>query len=234
MSHFLSTLRTRMALVEQRVTAACQRAARPRSDVTIVPVTKSLSVEGLKLAIEAGLDNLGENRPQEFWKRAAAAPNITWHFIGHLQRNKIEKTLPLASLIHSVDTIRLLVALDAEAGKQNRVSEVLLEVNASGEASKHGFSPEDARNLADAINATSHLKVRGLMTMAEPHADPEKCRPTFATLRSLRDYLAPRVLAGHEFRELSMGMTGDFEVAIEEGATFVRLGSVYFEGLEAS
>jgi uncharacterized pyridoxal phosphate-containing UPF0001 family protein len=137
--------------------------------------------------------------------------------IGHLQRNKIDRTLPIASLIHAVDSVRLLDALEAESIKQDRNVDVLLEVNVSGEASKQGFAPTALPDLS----GLTRVKVRGLMTMAMLQ-DAEKCRPTFAKLRELRDRLG--------LEHLSMGMSNDFEIAIEEGATFIRLGSVLFEG----
>ena len=228
---FFATLKNRMAIIEQRVTAACQRAGRHRSEVTVIAVTKTLSEHGVRLASEAGLEHLGESRPQDLWKKAEAVPTADWHFIGHLQRNKIDKTLPVASLLHSVDSVRLLHALDAEAAKQNRVASVLLEVNASGEASKHGFAPETMASLLPEFEKVRSLQIRGLMTMAAPLDNPEECRPTFATLRALRDQLRDQFTPSHEFNDLSMGMTNDFEVAIEEGATYVRLGSVYFAGI---
>src|SRR6185369_6862447 len=138
---FIVTLQNRIALVEDLVIAACRRADRLRSDVTIVAVTKTLSLEETRLVPDAGLSLLGENRPQDLWKKAAAMPEATWHFIGHLQRNKIDKTLAVASLLHSVDSVRLLEAVDIEAGRQKRIVPVLLEVNASGEGAKQGFAP---------------------------------------------------------------------------------------------
>jgi pyridoxal phosphate enzyme (YggS family) len=229
---FVVTLLNRIGLVEERVVSACRRAGRPRSDVTVVAVTKSLSLEAVRHVPETGLTILGENRPQELWKRAAAVPEATWHFIGHLQRNKIDKTLPAAALLHSVDSVRLLNAIDEEAGKQKREAAVLLEINASREATKHGFAPDAVLDLVPHVNSLEHVRVRGLMTMAAPLPNPEECRPTFATLRALRDQLRPRLAPEHAFGELSMGMSGDFAIAIEEGATLIRLGSIYFEGLD--
>jgi pyridoxal phosphate enzyme (YggS family) len=229
---FIVTLQNRIALVEDRVVAACKRAGRSRSDVTVVAVTKTLSADAVRHVPETGLVHLAENRPQEFWKRAAAMPEATWHFVGHLQRNKIDKTLPLATLLHSVDSVRLLQAIDADAAKQKRVADVLLEVNASGEATKQGFAPDAVVDLVPQVNAFEHVRVRGLMTMAAPLPDPDACRTTFAALRTLRKHLRPLVAAHHDFRELSMGMSNDFSVAIEEGATLIRLGSIYFDGLD--
>lgn len=197
----------------------------------MVAVTKTVSADVAALLPELGLIHLGENRPQQLWRKAKSLPSsIQWHLIGHLQRNKIEPTLPLVHLIHSVDSMRLLQALDEEAGKQRRHVEVLLEVNAAGEASKHGFAPDTTASLIPNIQGLRNVRVRGLMTMA-PLQPPEDCRPAFITLRRLRDSLQLDLPPSHDLQHLSMGMSNDFEVAVEEGATMVRLGSVLFEGL---
>jgi pyridoxal phosphate enzyme (YggS family) len=217
--------------VESRFAAACQRAGRARAEVTLVAVTKSVSLEVAKLLPELGVHDLGENRPQEFWSRAAALPSVRWHFIGHLQRNKVERTLPLAQLIHSVDSVRLLNALEQEAEKQQRNVNVLLEINASREPNKQGFAPDGLPALLPELAKLNRVHVNGLMTMASFAEDPEACRPTFALLRALRDNLRDEIRPPHEMIELSMGMTNDFEVAIEEGATLIRVGTALFEGL---
>lgn len=227
----LNLLRERHAEVERRLTAACARAGRSRSEVTVVAVTKTVSNEIAAWLPELGLIDLGENRPQELWRKAKALPaSIRWHLIGHLQRNKIEPTLPLACLIHSVDSVRLLQALDEAAGKHERRVDVLLEVNAAGEASKHGFAPGEIPSLVPGIQVLRNVQVRGLMTMA-PLQKAEDCRPVFVALRRLRDALRRDVAPAHDVQHLSMGMSNDFDVAVEEGATMVRLGSVFFEGL---
>jgi pyridoxal phosphate enzyme (YggS family) len=218
--------------VEDRIRAACSRAGRNREEVTLVAVTKSVSPEVATLLPELGQLNLGESRPQELWRKAAALPStVHWHLIGHLQRNKIERTLPLVSIIHSVDSERLLAALEGEAAKRHASIEVLLEVNASGETSKHGFAPGEIQGLSSTITGLKYVQVRGLMTMAAYEEDPERTRPTFAALRAIRDQLrdewGPVVRLDH----LSMGMSNDFEIAIEEGATLVRVGTALFEGL---
>lgn len=231
-----STLRSvlveRLQAVEARLAAACQRAGRPRDSVTLVAVTKTIPAAIAALLPEVGVFDLGENRPQELWNKAAALPaTVRWHLIGHLQRNKVERTLPLLHRMHSVDSLRLLTALDAEAVKQQRSLEVLLEVNASGETSKGGFAPVDVPGLTASILPLQQVRIVGLMTMAAPEEDPERCRPTFVLLRQLRDTLAEKLPAPHALQHLSMGMSNDFEIAIEEGATLVRLGSVLFEEL---
>lgn len=223
-------LRQNLDRVNERLAEACRRAGRDRYEVTCVAVTKLVSEEIAKTLVELGVHDLGENRPQELWRKAAQSPkNVRWHLIGHLQRNKIERTLPLVERIHSVDSVRLLEAIEMEATKQNRQIAVFLEVNASGETSKQGFDPSELSAVVPAIASLTHVRVEGLMTMA-PLQDAETCRPTFAKLRGLRDELAPQLRAPHRLEHLSMGMSNDFEVAVEEGATFVRLGSVLFEG----
>ena len=229
----LSTLLAdRLRAVEDRLHAACARAGRPRESVTLVAVTKTVTATVAALLPRLGVVDLGESRPQELWRKAPAVPSaVRWHLIGHLQRNKVERTLPRTHLIHSVDSVRLLAALEAEAAKQQRRVDVLLEVNASREPNKHGFSPDDVADALDTLAGCRHLRVRGLMTMAAFAEDPEAARPTFVTVRELRDRLRGQVAPPHDLGELSMGMTNDFEVAVAEGATLVRLGTVLFEGL---
>lgn len=223
------TITERLRIVDERLAFACRRAGRDRADVTLVGVTKTVSVETAGLLPDVGLVHLGENRPQELWRKAAALPaSVHWHLIGHLQRNKIEKTFSLVAMIHSVDSVRLLRALDAEAERQKRGIDLLLEINASSEAAKHGFAPNEVLSLVPTVRQLKQARVRGLMTMAALQA-PEACRPTFRLLRALRDQLAAAL--GTELPHLSMGMSNDFEIAVEEGATLVRLGSVLFEGL---
>jgi len=224
-------LAERLQAIEDRLRAACQRSGRPCDAVRLVAVTKTVSAEVAALLPSLGVNDLGESRPQELWKKAAVLPaTVRWHMIGHLQRNKVERTLPLCALIHAVDSVRLLEAIDREAEKQGRSPEVLLEVNISREESKHGFALEEVPGLAARIRQLRQVQVRGLMTMAAAEEDPERCRPTFAALRTLRDRLQTEL---GELPHLSMGMSGDFEVAVEEGATLVRIGSALLEGMEA-
>jgi pyridoxal phosphate enzyme (YggS family) len=221
-----------LAAVEERLHAACRRAGRDRSEVTLVAVTKTVSAETAALLPGLGVHDLGESRPQELWRKADFIPLVRWHLIGHLQRNKIERTLPLLSRIHSVDSLRLLRALEttAESLADPRPLPALLEFNVSGEASKHGFAPEELDDIAAALPVLKYVRVDGLMTMAAYEDDPERTRPTFAALRELRDRLAAAMR--RPLPHLSMGMSNDFEIAIEEGATLVRLGTVLFEGIE--
>jgi len=219
-------LAQRLLLVRRRMEAACARAGRPVESVTLVAVTKTVEPEVAADLLALGVSDFGENRPQELWRKAAAVPAGRWHLIGHLQRNKVDKTLPLAALIHSVDSQRLLDAIEAEALRQERTLGVLLEVNCSGEDAKQGFEPDQALALADKLRGLKQVRVRGLMTMAALTDDPEHARPAFRRLGGVAVSLRS-ALAGtpHTVDQLSMGMSGDFEVAIEEGATLIRVGT---------
>jgi PLP dependent protein len=220
-------LAERLQSVRERIAAAGRRAGRDPAGVTLVAVTKSVGPEVAALLPELGVSDLGESRPQELWRKAAALPaGVRWHLVGHLQRNKIDKTRPLVALVHSVDSVRLLRAL----ADDSRPVDVLLEVNAGREPQKGGFAPEEVPALRGEVGAARPgVRVCGLMTMAALEGDPERCRPTFRGLRHLRDRL--RAEWGAPLDWLSMGMTNDFEVAVEEGATHVRVGSALFEGL---
>jgi pyridoxal phosphate enzyme (YggS family) len=228
-----AALTERLAAVDDRVAAACRRAGRARDEVRLVAVTKSVSAEVAALLPGLGVVDLGESRPQELWRKAEVLPPgpIRWHLIGHLQRNKVERTLPLVQLIHSVDSLRLLDALEQEAAERQFTVPVLLEVNASREANKHGFAPKELPGLAPRLAVQGRVRVAGLMTMAALDELPEKARPTFAEVRRLRDRLRTELGDVHALEHLSMGMSNDYEVAVEEGATLVRVGSALFEGL---
>jgi pyridoxal phosphate enzyme (YggS family) len=225
-------LSDRLADVRGRITTACARSGRSPGDVTLVAVTKYVSTEVAALLPELGVADLGESRPQELWKKAEAVAGARWHLIGHLQRNKLDRTVPLVSLVHSVDSDRVLDALAAFGAKRGAPVRVLLEVNCSREAAKGGFSPEAVPAVGDRAVSLPGVELCGLMTMAAYSDSPDDARPTFAELRRLRDALRTRT--GLPLPELSMGMSGDFEVAVEEGATLVRVGSTLFEGLGES
>jgi PLP dependent protein len=219
--------------VRDQIADAAQQAGRRPEEITLVGVTKYVDAAATRLLFECGCVDLGEARPQSLWEKAESLSGlaILWHMIGHLQRNKVKRTLPHVSLLHSGDSLRLLQTIDAEAAALGRVMDVLLEVNVSGDAAKHGFSPEELRGALASIAALSHIKVRGLMTMAALEGGPQRARRDFATLRQLRNELRPNCPAAIELQELSMGMSGDFPEAILEGATIVRVGSALWEGL---
>ena len=228
-SELRAVLTERIAGARARIAEACRRANRDPAGVTLVAVSKTVTPKVAAVVAELGLRDLGESRPQELWKKAEAVPGVNWHLIGHLQRNKIDRTIPLVALVHSVDSERVLDALDAFGRKRGAAIPVLLEVNCSGEASKGGFAPDAVHPLGDKLAALSGVTVRGLMTMAAYSDDPQSARPTFVALRELRDAMSTRT--GLALPELSMGMSNDFEVAVEEGATLVRIGTTLFEGL---
>ncbi len=233
MSQVKDKLMRNVDAVQARIEVACRRAGRRRNEVTLVAVTKSVTAEVAAILPELSIVDLGENRPQDLWHKAAVLPKtVRWHLIGHLQRNKVDRTLPLVHLFHSVDSLRLLTALEAEAGKCQRSISVLLEINASREANKHGFALEELPDLVPRLATLQHVRIHGLMTMAAQEDDPERCRPTFAEVRRLRDRLKEELAEPHHLEELSMGMTNDFEVAVEEGATLVRIGTALFAGLQ--
>jgi pyridoxal phosphate enzyme (YggS family) len=222
-----------LAHVRERIAAAAARSGRNAAAITLVAATKYVTSDLAAAVVAAGCHDLGESRPQELWAKSAAlpAPAIRWHLIGHLQRNKLRRTLPLVHLVHSVDSERLLVAINEEAKLAGRVVPVLLEVNISGDASKTGLPPEALEPLVAEAATLEYVELRGLMGMASLEGDDAAARRDFINLRELRDRLAQNA-SNPTLADLSMGMSGDFEIAIEEGATIVRLGSILFEGAE--
>jgi pyridoxal phosphate enzyme (YggS family) len=214
--------------VRERIAVACRRAGRAPDSVTLVAVIKYAELEWARRLVELGALDLGENRPQQLVQRAGQiASPVHWHLIGHLQRNKVRSILPLVALIHSADSLRLLEAIDRIAHDMDLRPRVLLEINLTGEEAKHGFRFSDLMAELDDVLKLERVQIEGLMTMAVYDPDPESARPTFARLRAIRDDLQERSRGktGIQLKHLSMGMTGDFEVAIEEGATLVRIGS---------
>lgn len=228
---FRDTLLANLASVRGRVAEACRRAGRSPDEVTIVGVTKYVSATTARIAHDCGLVDLGESRPQTLWEKAESLgdlePPPRWHLIGHLQRNKVRRTLPVLHRLHSLDSMRLLETVAAEAAAAGRYCDALVEVNVSGADGRTGVAMDDVAGLVAAAARTTHLRIRGLMAMAGlPDGDPASARREFALVRELRDRLATTVAGGEGLRELSMGMSGDFEAAILEGATLLRLGSV--------
>lgn len=223
--------------VRGRIAAACGQAGRPAGAVRLVAVTKYVSADLTRLVLEAGCADLAESRPQSIWAKAAALetarPPPRWHLVGHLQRNKIRRTLPLLSLLHSLDSIRLLEAITTEAAAAaGRPCDVLVEVNLTADPGRSGVPLAEAADLVEAASRAPGLRLRGLMGMAgHPDAADADPRRDFARLRALRDDLAARLPEPAMLGELSMGMSGDFEEAILEGATIVRIGTAVFEGL---
>lgn len=232
MSELATTIRRNLAQVRERIERAASNSGRPAADVRLVAVTKYTSAAVARELVNAGCADLGESRPQELWQKASELADlpVRWHLIGSLQRNKVRRTLELTWLIHSLDRISLAQEIEAQCAAEQRAA-VLLEINISGEAAKHGAAPADAEALLLAAAASGRLDVRGLMTMASRDGDLDIARREFAALRELRDQLRRVAPPGVTLDELSMGMSGDFEVAIAEGATIVRVGSALCEGV---
>jgi pyridoxal phosphate enzyme (YggS family) len=239
-----TVLADRIANVRARIAAACARVNRDPAGVTLVAVTKTVSPRVAGLLPELGVIDLGENRPQELWRKAAELKHlpIRWHLIGHLQRNKVERTLPLVHMVHSVDSLRLYLSIAAESAKHDLSTDVLLQMNVSREEQKHGFDYDELRRAETKLEPTLvgsdpdlflPVFICGLMGMAAYSHDPEQARSTFRDLRQVRDRLRNDwLVVGPQLEHLSMGMSGDFEVAVEVGATLIRIGTTIFEGLE--
>lgn len=215
--------------VRARIARAAERAGRNPSEITLVAVTKTVPVEKISEALAAGIKDIGENRVQEGReKRPHLGSGLTWHLIGSLQTNKARAALETFDLIHSLDRWNLAEVLEEQAGRLGREAHTLIQVNVSGELSKHGLDPEELPEFAKRLSSLRWVRVHGLMTMAPLSEDPESARPHFRRLRMLAQEIEVMGLARVEMRHLSMGMSGDFEVAVEEGATLVRVGSAIF------
>lgn len=222
-----------LAAVRGRIAEAAARSGRAGGQITLVAITKYVAVPEVRALVQAGCELLGESRPQQLWDKAEATRDlpVRWHIVGHLQRNKVRRTLPLVEMVESVDTPRLLDAVNRVAGELCLRVPVLLEVNVSGESAKHGFEPGAVEPVLGGLGSHRHVEVRGLMCMAALEGGLDAARRDFAMLRELRDRLRDKCPDGVSLDELSMGMSADFEVGIEEGATIVRVGSALFEGL---
>lgn len=216
--------------INQRIVAAAAACGRDPRSVRLVAVTKTVDLHRVAEAIVCGVRILGENYIQEAREKfnALADQPVAWHFIGHLQSNKAKYAVRLFDLIHTVDSFKLARELDKEAKKRAKVQEILIQVNLSGEASKSGVEAAETAQLARQISALDNLRLRGLMTMPPFFDEPERARPFFRRLAQLGEQIAGGGTPGLAMPELSMGMTGDFEVAIQEGATLVRIGSALF------
>jgi hypothetical protein len=215
--------------IQERIGNAARRVGRKPADIRLVAVSKTVPVERIQEALAAGVTILGENYVQEArTKIAQIGQQVEWHFIGHLQSNKAKSAVELFSMIHTVDRLSLAAALNREAQKRGTILPVLIQVNISGEESKSGIDPQGTLELVERIAEFTHLSLQGLMTMPPWFDNPEDARPYFIALRNLRDEIASKKIPGVSLHELSMGMTGDFEVAIEEGATLVRIGTAIF------
>jgi pyridoxal phosphate enzyme (YggS family) len=224
----MSALADRLHAIHERLRTACERSGRDASSVDLLAVSKTFPVEAIREAMDAGQLLFGENKVQEVLAKAPELPSkLRWHLIGHLQSNKVRKILPLVDAVHSVDSIDLARDIQRIGGELGLFPKVYLEVNLAAESTKHGFKPTELREGGlDALYDMDRLHIQGLMCIPPFDPMPEKTRPYFATLRTLRDELEK--LGGAPLPKLSMGMSHDFEVAIEEGATIVRVGSAIF------
>ncbi len=252
MKQIKKKLANNLSRVREEIASACSRSGREPSEVTLVVVTKSVGLEVIRALIELGQVELGENRAQALVKRSAmleelsqrakqaflpgqdklkVLPQVRWHMVGHLQRNKVAMVLNCSRIIHSVDSLRLAEDINSKASKQNKSVDVLMEVNCSGESSKYGIIPAAVNHLAEQFATLEHLRLVGLMTMGPLAEDAADSRLTFVRLRELLEDMHRERYADKTCRHLSMGTTQDYTVAIEEGATMVRVGRALFEGL---
>jgi pyridoxal phosphate enzyme (YggS family) len=240
----MTKITERIKVLQETVASACARSGREPSDVKLVVVTKSADIEGIKAVVRLGLNHLGENRVQQL-KRVSSQlaefvqqeggdsefpEKIHWHMIGHLQRNKVRQVLPITSLIHSVDTLRLAEEISAAGAKLDLKPRVLLQVNTSNEPQKYGVPVGAATHLAEQIETLPNLELIGLMTMAPLTRNKDVIRTSFVRARELFYEIRGEKIVGSQFTELSMGMSSDYEIAIEEGATILRIGSAIFAG----
>jgi len=215
--------------IKQKIWEVCQKVGRNPDEITIVAVTKTVPVEKIKEAINAGIYDIGENRVQELLEKRNSLENVRWHFVGHLQTNKVKYIVNFIHLIHSVDSLKLALEIDKRAEKINRHIDVLIEVNTSGEKTKYGVKPEETIEIVKQISENcKFVHIKGLMTLAAYSPDPENARPMFKMLKNLSDEIAKLNLKNVEMRHLSMGMSNDYWIAIEEGATIVRIGTAIF------
>lgn len=215
--------------VLEKIRRACEKVGRDPAEVTLIAVSKTKPEELCREAYMAGARDFGENKVQEITVKSDVLPqDIRWHMIGHLQRNKVKAVLPKAAMIHSVDSLRLVKTIEQEAGKLDLQIPVLIEVNVAGEESKYGVRPEEVLSLVRAAASYPHLKICGLMTIAPYVTDAEENRPIFRKLKQLSVDIAGKNIDNTSMNVLSMGMTGDYEVAVQEGATMVRVGTGIF------
>lgn len=225
----MNTIRDHLNEVRENIQKACEKAGRSPQEVTLIAVSKTKPLFMLEEAYEAGARDFGENKVQEILEKHPKMPeDARFHMIGHLQRNKVKQVLPHAVLIHSVDSLRLAEQIDQDAQKLGITADILLEVNVAKEESKFGMMPEKVPEMVEQIAAFSHLRIKGLMTIAPFVDDPEKNRPVFQKLYQLSVDIKKKNIDNVNMGVLSMGMTGDYQVAVEEGSTMIRVGTGIF------
>ena len=231
MSLSAETVANNLAVVRQRISEAAKKSGRAEQDILLVAVTKYVDATTTRLLVDAGCTCLGESRPQLLWEKASQLADLTeiqWHQIGHMQRNKVARTLPMLSLLQSVDSERLLNTVNDQSQKHGLTTPILLEVNISGDSNKHGLDPNSVESVVRSTADLKNVSLRGVMGMASREGGADRARRDFSALRELRDSIASACPENASLHEISMGMSGDFEVAIEEGATIVRVGSALF------
>ena len=228
-SHQLISVRENIHSVQDRIASTAHRVGRETNSIKLIAISKTKPVSLIAEAIDAGITDIGENRVQEAkGKRSQVDCPVSWHLVGHLQTNKVKQALEIFDLIHSVDSIRLLAEIERQSCRLNRRTDALVEVNTSSEESKFGLQPNGVLSFMESAADYPHVRIKGLMTVGEFMPDPEKVRPSFTLLRSLKERIDSQGYPNVEMEYLSMGMTNDFEVAIEEGANIVRIGSAIF------
>jgi len=223
------SIKENLEKIAEKIRLKLELAGRDSGDITMVAVTKTVEEDRIREAIASGVRIIGENRVQEAKDKYAKLGNeVIWHLVGHLQTNKAKDAVKIFDLIHSVDSVKLAKEIDKEARKVGKVQKVLIEVNLSGEETKYGLSPEEVIPFLKDISELPNMKVEGLMTMAPFYENPEDCRPYFRRLKELMEKVKARKIENVEMKYLSMGMTNDYEVAIEEGSNMVRIGRAIF------
>lgn len=229
-------IKENIARVKERIISACLKAKREPAGIKLIVVSKNRGVEEIKEAVSAGLSEFGENRVQEAVLKykelsltAYRLPLIKWHMVGHLQTNKVREAVKIFDLIQSVDSLRLALEIDKEALRINKIQDILLEVKVSPEATKFGLKPEEIIEVTKEVSGLKNINIKGLMAIAPIADNPEKVRPYFRMLRELQDKINSLQLIAYRLQLLSMGMTDDFETAIEEGSNMVRIGRAIFE-----
>jgi hypothetical protein len=225
----MTTIKENIHQVRSMLARQAAASGRNIADITLVAVTKTVAPEYIQEALTAGVTDIGENKVQEAMAKSShISGSVHWHFIGHLQTNKVKAAVQLFELIHSVDSLKLAEAIDLEAGRIGKKQRILVEVNISGEESKYGCSPEAAIELIKAAGSRNNLQIEGLMTMAPFTTDKNQVQAVFRGLRELKDKIAGEHIPNTAMKHLSMGMSQDFEIAITEGATLLRIGTAIF------
>lgn len=223
------SIRENVQFARNKIAEACRRSSREFEEIELVAITKTVDVEQINEAIEAGIRVVGENRVQEAWRKfQEVGEKAHWHMVGHLQTNKVKRVLQFADMIHSVDSVYLAREIQTQAKKLDRTIEILIQVNTSGEESKFGLEPEATIGAIEEVSTLPNLKIKGLMTIGAFLPNPEDVRPCFKLLNDLKDRVNERGITSVEIGTLSMGMTNDYEIAIEEGSTMVRVGTAIF------